>query len=162
MGKYIAKRVSLDEATLPNEIWKDIVETDGKYLISSLGRIYSNISLRILNINPNKITGYVNVPLDKRQGGKSYRVHRLVAKAFIPNPLNKKEVNHKNKDKSDNRVENLEWMNVWENQAHRNGINIWNNWLGRISTQDYSVGRRKIEGFSKRIIPMLEKMVPIN
>ena len=162
MGKYIAKRVSLDEATLPNEIWKNILETEEKYLISSKGRIYSTISSKVLTLNPHKRFGYVVVPLGKRQGGKSYRVHRLVAEAFIPNPFNKKEVNHKNKDKNDNRVENLEWMSPMENQAHKNGITMWNNWQGRITSLDYSVGRRKIEGFSERIIPMLQKMIPIN
>jgi hypothetical protein len=161
MGKYIAKKVSLIEVTLENEIWKDILETNGKYLVSSLGRIYSNVSLKILNTNPHKITGYVNVPLGSRQGGKTYRLHRLVAQAFIPNPFNKKEVNHKNKDKEDNRVENLEWMNAWENQAHKQGIKTWNNWQGRIAPQDYSVARRKMKGFSEKIIPMLEKIVPL-
>lgn len=161
MGKYIAKRVSLQEVTLQNEIWKEIEETKGKYLISSLGRIYSNVSLRVLNINPHKITGYVNVPLDKRKGGKTYRVHRLVAEAFIPNPFNKKEVNHKNKDRGDNRVENLEWMNAWENQSHKHGLKSWNNWQGKIAPLNYSVGRRKVKGFSEVIIPMLEKIVPL-
>lgn len=161
MGKYIAKMVSLADATLENEIWKEISETNGQYLISSLGRVYSNVSLRLLNTNPHKKTGYVNVPLGNRQERKTYRVHRLVAEAFIPNPFNKKEVNHKNRNKEDNRVENLEWMNAWENQAHKNGIQTWNNWQGRISPQDYSVAKRKMQGFSEKIIPMLEKIVPL-
>ena len=161
MGKYIAKRVSLIEATLENVIWKEISETNGQYLISSLGRLYSNVSLKIMTTNPHKRFGYVVIPLGKRKGGKTYRLHRLVAQAFIPNPFNKKEVNHKNKDKEDNRVENLEWMNAWENQAHKQGIKTWNNWQGRIAPQDYSVARRKMKGFSEKIIPMLEKIVPL-
>ena len=162
MGKYIAKRVSLDEATLPNEIWKDVVGYEEKYKVSNLGRIYSEISKKILNPHKNILNGYYQMPLGNRPNRKNFRLHRLVAEAFIPNPFNKKEVNHKNKDINDNRVKNLEWMNAWENQAHRNGVTMWNNWQGRITSLDYSVGRRKIEGFSERIIPMLEKMIPIN
>jgi len=161
MGKYIAKRISLEEATLENEIWKEILDTNGKYLISSFGRVYSNVSFKILNTNPNKISGYVNVPLGSRQGGKTYRLHRLVAEAFVPNPFNKKEVNHKNKDKADNRIENLEWMNASENQNHKNGFSSWNNWQNRIAPTEYSVMKRKLEGFSQIIIPMLKKLVPL-
>ena len=53
--------------------------------------------------------GYLRLPLTINNKAKSYLVHRLVALAFIPNPNNYPEVNHKNEDKTDNRVENLEW-----------------------------------------------------
>lgn len=62
--------------------------------------------------------GYHTVSLKVAGKFHPYRVHRLVAQAFIPNPENKPEVNHINGDKTDNRVENLEWATSQENQVH--------------------------------------------
>jgi hypothetical protein len=63
------------------------------------------------------------------------RVHRLVAEAFIPNPLKAQTVNHRNNDRSDNRVENLEWCSQQENLAHaaRQGRMRHDYWLGKRS-----------------------------
>lgn len=160
MSRYIPKRVDLLVATLPNETWKDISNYNGDYKISNLGRIYSNVCNRILNLSKRKQDGYIITSLGKRNDRVSIRVHRLVAEAFIPNPENKKEVNHKNKDKADNRVENLEWMNGWENTQHRFGLINWHSGQGRIAPMSHSVARRKLAGFSNVIIPMLNQIVP--
>ena len=133
MSNYIPKRVSLLEVTLSGETWKCIEGLNGSYEISSLGRIYSNVCERLLSLKPHKRYGYVYLPLGEKGKRISFRVHRLVAQAFVPNPENKKEVNHINKDKSDNRVENLEWVTGWENAKHKYGIKNWHSGQGRIN-----------------------------
>lgn len=104
-----------------NEIWKDIKGYEGKYQISSLGRVKSivNKKHRILKSFPCK-KGYHRLGLaDGKRGFKtSYAVHRLVAEAFIHNPENKSEVNHKDSIRHNNVLENLEWVTHSENQQH--------------------------------------------
>jgi hypothetical protein len=86
------------------------------YIISSIGRLYSIKSNRIRKHFVNK--GYCELAINK----KLYRMHIVVAKAFIPNTLNKPTVNHKNGIKHDNRVENLEWFTNPEQQFHSRDV----------------------------------------
>lgn len=90
------------------EIWKDVVGYEGLYKISNLGRVYSLKTGKNLKQIDNG-RGYLQVGLWKNGKRFCHKVHRLVAEAFIPNPNNLEEVNHKNEIKTDNRVENLEW-----------------------------------------------------
>ena len=102
-----------------NEIWKDIVGYEGLYQISNLGRVKSlNYSRtgkeNILSPGLNS-GGYYTVSLFKNGEIKKFRVHRLVALAFIPNPENKPCVDHINGVRTDNCVKNLRWCTQKEN-----------------------------------------------
>lgn len=90
-----------------------------KYEVSTIGNIksFNGKAPRILKPSPNK-NGYLRVCIYIGDKKKNCFVHRLVAQAFIPNPDNKPEVNHKNGIKTDNRVENLEWVTTSENVQH--------------------------------------------
>lgn len=94
------------------EIWKDIEGYEGKYQVSNLGNVrsldYRNTKMT-RNLRPKLRANYLFVRLQKQGIGKCPMVHRLVAKAFIPNPNNYPEVNHKDENKHNNRADNLEW-----------------------------------------------------
>ena len=104
------------------EEWKDIEGYEGLYQVSTLGRVRSlyghgGVSVRILKPYIRK-TGYLDVGLFKN-GAYSYKlIHRLVAQAFVPNPENKPVVNHKDEDKTNNQVENLEWCTAEYNNNY--------------------------------------------
>lgn len=105
-----------------SEIWKDVVGYEGIYQVSNLGRVKSlprNGTIKQERIlKPHRVQGYLLAELFNRGAHKGKRIHRLVAEAFIPNPDNKREVNHIDGDKHNNRVENLEWVTSSENQLH--------------------------------------------
>jgi len=105
------------------ETWKDIQGYEGLYKVSSIGRIMSNHTNKkgegwqILS-GYTDTKGYQRIGLYKNGLTINQKIHRLVARAFIPNPDNKAEVNHKDSNKQNNNAENLEWVTLVENMKH--------------------------------------------
>ena len=127
------------------EIWKDISGFEGVYEISSYGRVRSVKSGRILSTSKcGGCRGYISVCLSKN--GKRYGklVHRLVAEAFIENTDNLPEVNHKDEDKSNNRVDNLEFcdhkynMNYGTRNIRSKDTHIKNGYWTGFSKEEYN------------------------
>ncbi len=104
------------------EVWKDIKNFENLYQISNLGRVKSLIkkgrkSERILK-NFLDRCGYLNNILVKDKIKTKYKNHRLIAIAFIPNCKNKPCINHKDGNKQNNNIDNLEWVTYSENERH--------------------------------------------
>ena len=104
------------------EIWKDIEGYEGMYQISNKGNIRSlnyNHTHKIKKLSQETTDrGYKRIVLRYKRTAQHFLIHRLVANTFIPNPYNKQEVNHKNGIKTDNSVDNLEWVSCKENVNH--------------------------------------------
>lgn len=106
------------------ESWKPIMGFEGLYEVSDLGRIRSLVDNhrqrreRVLKLKTDK-AGYLYINLYKKKNIKTYKVHRLVALAFVEGrDLFNNQVNHINEDKSDNRAINLEWCTAKDNCNH--------------------------------------------
>jgi hypothetical protein len=130
-NKYtLAPILEIPIADLEGETWRPVVGYEGLYDVSNLGRVKS-LQREIVNAK-NKtlilkkkilkqqmsIRGYPYVDFRVQKVRTKFTIHRLVAMAFIPNPKNKKCVNHINSIRHDNRAENLEWCTHKENIAH--------------------------------------------
>jgi hypothetical protein len=101
------------------EEWKDIINYEGKYQVSNLGNVKNVKSGHILK-GCNDVDGYLLVSLfDINYKKKTQKVHRLVGIAFIPNPDNLPVIDHINRDKKDNRIENLRWCSKSTNSRNR-------------------------------------------
>lgn len=107
---------------MEEEIWKDVVGFEGKYQVSNLGNVrslYKRSYLKLLKKGktPN---GYLTAALYKDNKMCHKIINKLVAEAFIPNPKNLPQTNHKNEIKTDNRVSNLEWCTAKYNTNYGN------------------------------------------
>lgn len=128
------KPTHLSHNNIEEEVWKDIPNYEGIYQASTLGNIRSigftqeinnqwgSTSVRhkkgrVLKQHINT-PGYYSVQVSKDRITKRIMTHRLVAITFIPNPENKREVNHKDSNKLNNRLDNLEWVTPKENNQH--------------------------------------------
>ena len=159
-----------EKIEMSSEIWKDIVGYEGLYQVSSLGRVrsldrvckqsgitkeYNDTYIkkgRVLNRkaqhtynkkNSTKYYRYQIVLYDGSGRGKSYKVHRLVAQAFIPNPENKPFVNHIDCNPQNNNVENLEWVTPKENVAHMDRLGRRVSLTRRVKSIDIKTGEEK-------------------
>jgi hypothetical protein len=142
------------------EIWKDITGYEGCYQISNYGRAKSldriiprklkDGSTQMINfkgklLSPRKHNnGYENIQLS----GKNYYLHRLAARAFLPNETEKKEVNHKDFNKSNNHISNLEWVTHSENQKHSAKFGEENK-TSKLSNQDVAFIKGNYIPYSK-------------
>lgn len=100
------------------EQWLDIPGYEGLYQISNFGRVKSFYFKNPRILKPHKVKGYSNVELYKNKKKKQFYIHRLVMENFCPiENMNVLDVNHKDEDKSNNHISNLEWM------THKDNLN---------------------------------------
>lgn len=105
---------------------KDIENYEGLYAITEDGKLWSYRRKKFLRIQDNGI-GYKICTLYKNGKATMYYIHRIVAQAFIPNPNNWPQINHKDENPANNRVENLEWCTQEYNNnygSHREKLSI--------------------------------------
>lgn len=112
------------------EKWKTVPNTGGRLQISSHGRVRSFLRNKeagtILRATEDK-KGYLRLKVTLDRERRYYKVHRLVANAFLPNPKGLPQVNHIDGDKRNNRVDNLEWVTNSDNAAHAIKARLWSN-----------------------------------
>lgn len=142
------------------EIWKNVVDYEGLYEVSNLGQVRSmprkgtfrdkHILRQAKNNN-----GYPMVHLFKNGKGKAIAVHRIVAKTFLKNPLNKRDVNHIDGNKENNNISNLEWTTHTENMKHarkHNLIAISNNVINQGKKIGKKYGKKNGKKRAKKVI----------
>ena len=109
------KKIEEAKEDLPNEIWKPVVGYEGLYEVSNMGRVKS-LEIRAYKrphiLKQGTVLGYKQV---RFVNGKQFKVHRLVAEAFVSNPFGKPHVGHKDESRDNNIAENLEWVTPKEN-----------------------------------------------
>lgn len=111
----------MDKIIQDNELWKEIPGYETTHQVSNYGRIKQVIKNTLLKNRLNS-KGYHTINLTANGKTKTFKVHRLVALAFLPNPEKKEQVNHIDFNKLNNNFQNLEWVSNRENSCHSNSI----------------------------------------
>jgi len=102
---------------MKKQIWKDVKGYEGIYKVSNTGLI-KNIKRNKILATRTTYDKYLRINLNKNGNKKTFKIHRLVADAFIPNPHNKPTVNHIDGNKQNNMLDNLEWMTFKDNYQY--------------------------------------------
>ena len=136
------------------ETWKDIKGQEGRYLISNIGRVKTFVQACKSNkdgILKNGIDtgGYFIIKLYREGKGTTTKIHRLVAETFIENPNNLPQVNHKDGNKQNNNVENLEWCTALENAKHSWDTGLSKKYFGEQTSQAKFTEKQILEIRSK-------------
>lgn len=112
------------------EEWRDVVGCEGRYQVSNFGNVRSLFFNRLVSVFT-KSNGYKCVTLHYKRGKHTvFYIHRLVAQAFLPNPDSLPQINHKDENKANNNVDNLEWCTCQYNVNYGTGIKRRNNTKG--------------------------------
>ena len=128
------------------EIWKDIENYENLYQISNLGRIKSLCFNKIKILKPHNNRGYYDVTLYKNGKHKQHKIHRLVASAFLINNEQKTCVNHKDGNKTNNNVDNLEWVTPKENVIHAYKNNLHKKYCGSNHSNAKKIKQYDLQG----------------
>ena len=148
---------------MENEIWKDVIGYEGLYQVSNLGNIKSINRIWITNNGAKRnhgdilikqslsYKGYLKVRFYKNLKRKTFFVHRLVAIAFVENPDNKPEINHKKGIKTDNRALELEWSTSSENTIHKFNVLGYQNKKGIENPLSRPVIQISFDGFIQNV-----------
>jgi hypothetical protein len=161
------------------EVWKDVVGFESLYEVSNIGnvnRITKKIKIKnhLVTFNGKSMIpldngmGYLRYKLSKNDNSKRYMAHRIVAEAFIKNPEGKKCVNHKDGNKKNNDVSNLEWNTHSENTIHalKNGLIVRhkgeNHAMAKLSNHQVKVIRRFKKIYPKVTCAYISKIFKVS